>query len=128
VRLLLDTHVLLWATMNSPKLAAPARRLLNDPDNELLFSAVSIWEIAIKNRLGRPHFMVDPLVLRNGLLSSKYGELAITSVHGAATESLPLLHHDPFDRLLIAQATSEGLVLLTSDKDILRYPGPIRRA
>ena len=126
MRLLLDTHILLWMALDSPRLKTKARLLLNDPENILLFSAASIWEIAIKNRIARSTFAVDPLVFRQSLLGRRFGELAITSVHAAATESLPMLHNDPFDRLLIAQAASEGLVLVTSDKAVLQYPGSIR--
>lgn len=125
MRLLLDTHILLWMALDSPRLKTKARRLLDGPENMLLFSAASILEIVIKNRIARATFAVDPLVFRQGLLGRRFGELAITSVHAAATESLPLLHNDPFDRLLIAQAAIEGLALVTSDKAILQYPGSI---
>ncbi|TIU43186.1 MAG: type II toxin-antitoxin system VapC family toxin, partial [Mesorhizobium sp.] len=94
------------------------------PSNELLFSAASLWEIAIKRGLGKDGFTVDPRLLRRGLLDNSYGELAITSEHAVAVDGLPSLHKDPFDRILIAQATVEGITLLTVDDLVARYPGP----
>ena len=91
-----------------------------------MFSAASIWEIAIKRGLGRADFRADPRLLRRGLLDNCYAELPVTSAHAAALDSLPPLHKDPFDRILIAQATIEGVTLLTSDPRVARYPGPIR--
>ena len=91
-----------------------------------MFSVVSLWEIAIKFALGRPDFQVDPRVLRRGLLDNGYRELPITADHALATAGLPPIHKDPFDRLLVAQATVDGIVLLTADQIVARYPGPIR--
>lgn len=127
MKLLLDTHLLLWAAGEPAKLSAAARRLINDPQNELQFSAVSLWEIAIKRGLGRKDFQVDARLLRRGLLDNGYIELPITSDHVVAIESLPPMHKDPFDRLLVAQATVEGITLLTLDATVAEYPGPIRR-
>ncbi len=126
MKLLLDTHLLLWAAGEPQRLSKPARRLIDDPDNELLFSAASLWEVAIKRRLGREDFKVDARLLRRGLLDNGYSELPIISDHVVATESLPLLHRDPFDRILVAQATVEGVTLLTIDSLISQYAGPIR--
>jgi PIN domain nuclease of toxin-antitoxin system len=126
MKLLLDTHLLLWAAGEPQRLSKPARRLIDNPDNELLFSAASLWEVAIKRRLGREDFKVDARLLRRGLLDNGYSELPIISDHVVATESLPLLHRDPFDRILVAQATVEGVTLLTIDSVVRRYPGPIR--
>lgn len=123
---MLDTHLLLWAAGLPERLSIAARELLNDPLNELLFSAASIWEIAIKNGLGREDFRVEPRLLRRGLLDNGYVELPITSQHAVSIDSLPPAHKDPFDRLLLAQALSEGLLLLTSDAQLARYPGPVR--
>ena len=120
--LLLDTHVLLWAAGVSERLPEDVRTLIEDPDTELAFSAVSIWEVAIKSGLGRADFNVD---LR-GLRQNGYQELAITATHAAAVDLLPPIHHDPFDRLLVAQAQFEALTLLTADTTVVRYPGPIR--
>lgn len=98
---------------------------MSNPEHELIFSAASIWEIAIKNSLGRADFKVDARLLRRGLLDNDYTELAITSAHAVFVESLPLIHKDPFDRILVAQATAEGFTLLTADSTVEKYPGPI---
>lgn len=127
MKLLLDSHLLLWAAGTPERLSAAARALFEDPDSELLFSAASLWEIAIKRALGREDFQVDARVLRRGLLDNGYAELAVTSEHAVAIDTLPPIHRDPFDRLLVAQAQVEGITLLTSDESIARYPGPIRR-
>ncbi len=126
MKLLLDTHLLLWAAATPDRLSPQARALLNDPDHELTFSAASLWEITIKNSLGRPDFQVEPRVLRRALLDNDYTELPITGPHTLATDSLPPLHKDPFDRILVAQATTEGITLLTSDPVVAQYPGPVR--
>jgi PIN domain nuclease of toxin-antitoxin system len=126
MKLLMDTHLLLWAAGEPRRLSKAARRLIDNPDNELLFSAASLWEVAIKRRLGREDFKVDARLLRRGLLDNGYSELPIISDHVVATESLPLLHRDPFDRILVAQATVEGVTLLTIDSLVSQYAGPIR--
>lgn len=126
MKLLLDTHVLLWAAGEPKRLSRRARALLNDSDNELLFSVASLWEVAIKRGLGRSDFQVDARLLRRGLLDNGYNELPIVSEHVVATESLPAIHEDPFDRVLVAQATVEGVTLLTTDPLVAQYPGPIR--
>jgi PIN domain nuclease of toxin-antitoxin system len=126
MKLLLDTHLLLWAAGEPRRLSKPARRLIDNPENDLLFSAASLWEVAIKRRLGREDFKVDARLLRRGLLDNGYSELPIISDHVVATESLPLLHRDPFDRILVAQATVEGVTLLTIDSQVSQYAGPIR--
>lgn len=97
-----------------------------DPKNELIFSVASLWEIVIKCGLNRPDFSVDARVLRRGLLDNGYRELPILSEHAVAIEALPPIHKDPFDRLLIAQATVEGITLLTDDTTVARYPGPVQ--
>lgn len=102
--------------------------MLNDPANSLLFSAVSLWEIVIKQTLGRDDFNVDPRQLRRGLLDNDYGEIAITSAHALAVEGLPPLHRDPFDRMLLAQTHVEGFTLLTADAAVLRYAGLVQKA
>jgi PIN domain nuclease of toxin-antitoxin system len=131
MKLLLDTHLLLWAAgwdeMAAGGLPPEATTLIDDPANELLFSAASIWEIAIKNSLGRPDFNANPNLVRRGLLDNGYTHLPICSEHAVAVSSLPDHHKDPFDRLLIAQATVGGITLLTTDPVVARYPGPIRR-
>ncbi|MBI3403267.1 MAG: type II toxin-antitoxin system VapC family toxin [Acidobacteria bacterium] len=127
MKLLLDTQILLWAAGHPERLSAAARRLLNNPRNELLFSAASLWEIAIKSTLGRADFRVEPRQLRRGLLDNGYVELPVTSEHAVNVDGLPALHKDPFDRMLLAQAISEGITLLTSDSHMARYRGPVRK-
>lgn len=127
MKLLLDTQILLWAAGQPERLSAAARRQLNNPKNELLFSAASLWEITIKKSLGRDDFRVEPRLLRRGLLDNGYVELPVTSEHAVNLDSLPDLHKDPFDRILLAQALSEGITLLTADAQLARYPGPVRR-
>ena len=126
MKLLLDTQLLLWAAAEPHRLSATAASLLSDMQHELLFSAASIWEVAIKAGLGRSDFAVDPRVLRRGLLDNGYRELPVSSVHAAAVLDLPPLHRDPFDRLLVVQAQIEGVPLITADAQVARYPGPIR--
>lgn len=126
MKFLLDTHIFLWAAYEPDRLSAKAIALLNDSDHELLFSAASIWEIVIKNGLGREDFKVDARLLRRGLLDNDYGELAITSEHAVFLENLPPIHKDPFDRILVAQAMVEGITLLTADSIVAKYPGPIQ--
>jgi PIN domain nuclease of toxin-antitoxin system len=127
VKLLLDTHVLLWAASTPNRIPKSTRVLIEDPENEVFFSAASLWEIAIKRGLGRQVFLVDPRVLRRALLDNGYGELPITSEHVIQLDQLPPKHKDPFDRVLVAQAIVEGITLLTNDRKLASYPGPIRR-
>lgn len=126
MKLLLDTHLLLWAAGQPERLSSTARALINNLDNELLFSAASIWEVSIKRGLGRDDFRVDPRLLRRGLLDNGYIELPVTSMHAVTVDGMPSAHKDPFDRILVAQATVEGITLLTADPLVARYPGPIR--
>lgn len=125
MRLLLDTHLLLWAANDSVRLSAKARRLINDPLNDLLFSSASLWEIAIKNSQGKAGFQVDPRLFRRNLLDNGYVDLPITGAHAIAIDGLPPIHKDPFDRILVAQAMTEGITLLTVDSLVAKYPGPI---
>ncbi|MCA1732753.1 MAG: type II toxin-antitoxin system VapC family toxin [Acidobacteria bacterium] len=127
MKLLLDTHLLLRAAGEPEQLSAAARRQIVDPENTLLFSAASIWEIAIKSALGRESFRIEPRILRRGLLDNGYEELPITSEHAVSIDALPSVHKDPFDRILIAQALTEGLILLTSDRQLARYGPPVRK-
>jgi PIN domain nuclease of toxin-antitoxin system len=127
MKFLLDTHLLLWAAGTPENLSVAALELIEDTQNELVFSPASLWEIAIKNSLGRPDFQVDVRILRRGLLDNGYSELPITSEHAVFLSNLPPLHKDPFDRILIAQATVEGITLLTSDSVVAGYPGSIRK-
>ncbi|MBF4635640.1 type II toxin-antitoxin system VapC family toxin [Agreia pratensis] len=122
MRLLLDTHVVLWAATGSPRLTSPLRTLLQSAENTLVVSAATHWEISIKNSLGRPDFDVDLVALRAGLRANGYVDLPVTAEHAAVLAGLPDLHRDPFDRMLVAQALSEGLTLVTADTRILGYP------
>lgn len=122
---LLDTHILLWSVQEPERLSVGAQAAILDPSATILFSAVNIWEVAIKHALGMPGFVVDPSVLRAGLLDLGYSELPVTSLHSIEVATLPMIHKDPFDRLLVAQAIVEGFELVTSDRLISRYPGPI---
>lgn len=126
MRLLIDTHLLLWAAEQSKKLPRAARAHMANQDNELLFSVASLWEIAIKRSLGRPDFRVDVQQLRRALLENDYRELAVTGEHVTVVDSLPPIHKDPFDRILIAQAIAENLVLLTADSMLARYGEAVR--
>ena len=123
MRLLLDTHILVWAAAGT--LPPRAEKFILDVNNSLFFSPVSIWEITIKVGLNRPDFNVDAKLLRDGLLRNQYQELYVTGIHALAVGGLPPLHKDPFDRLLVAQAQCEGLSLLTSDSMLKDYPASI---
>jgi len=127
LKLLLDTHLLLWAAGDPDRLSADARGLISEVENELFFSAASLWEIAIKSGLGRDDFQADARLLRRGLLDNGYSELPIGSEHAVAIDSLPPTHKDPFDRILVAQAMVEGITLLTSDSLMAQYPGPVKK-
>jgi PIN domain nuclease of toxin-antitoxin system len=126
MKFLLDTHLLLWAAGEPRRLSKQARTLIANPGNDLLFSAASLWEVVIKSGLDRDDFKVDARLLRRGLLDNGYSELPVISDHVVAIDSLPPLHKDPFDRILVAQATVEGVTLLTIDSLVSQYPGPIR--
>lgn len=127
MKLLLDTHVLIWAAGFPDRISAEGRDLIADTENELFFSAASLWEVAIKSALGREDFAVDARLLRRGLLDNDYSELPVMSEHAVAIGGLPAIHKDPFDRLLIAQSMVEGITLLTTDDLVGQYPGPIRK-
>jgi len=119
MKLLVDTHLLLWAAVDIlPNEAVPY--FLSD-ENELLFSPASIWEVIIKRNLNRPDFRIDAFVLYRGLLDNGYIELDITNRHVLLIADLPPIHRDPFDRILVAQAKAEGAILLTSDKLVSSY-------
>lgn len=126
MNLLLDTHLLLWAAGQPDRLSAPASHMLSNGRNTVHFSVVSLWEIAIKRTLGRRDFQADARQLRRGLLEHGYSELPLTGPHAVSIDRLPNLHKDPFDRMLIAQAEAEGFVLLTADKELEAYGGPVR--
>ena len=121
MRLLLDTHLLVWAGTEPSRLSSAATVLMGDPANTLLFSAVSVAEVAIKNALGRPDFKVEPRQFRALLLDNGYLELPLTGEHAIAVAALPPIHKDPFDRMLIAQALAEGVRLVSADAAMAAY-------
>jgi PIN domain nuclease of toxin-antitoxin system len=125
LRLLLDTHLLVWAALRPEKLSPAAVELMEDPENRLLFSPVSIIEVVIKSSLNQPNFQIDPMTFRTTMLNVGYGELELTSEHALGVQRLPNLHNDPFDKMLIAQAIVEQVSLVTADKIVAAYPGPI---
>jgi len=127
MRVLLDTHLVLWTFFETKLLSAQARSVLEAPQNKLVYSTVVLWEIGIKRGLGKKSFQVDPRVLRRAMLDDGYEELPILGQHAVAIDNLPPIHKDPFDRILIAQAMVEGITLLTADPVIAQYPGPIRK-
>jgi PIN domain nuclease of toxin-antitoxin system len=127
MKLMLDTHLLLWAAGQPKKMSAASRKLIMNPENELIFSAASLWEIAIKQGLGREDFQADARLLRRGLLDNGYVELPIRSEHVVSIDALPPIHKDPFDRILVAQAMVEGITLLTVDPLVAKYPGPVQK-
>lgn len=122
---LVDTQLLLWAAYAPDRLSDKAQTLLGADDTQPVFSAASIWEVAIKAALGRADFDIDPRVLRRGLLDNGYRELEISSAHAAAVADLPDIHRDPFDRMLVAQSHVEGFVLLTNDVKVAQYGSPV---
>lgn len=121
MRLLLDTHLLLWAAASSARLPREARELLEDEHNDVYYSAASIWEIAIKSSLRRKDFRIDLSQLLATLPKMGLVELPVTAAHAARITELPFIHRDPFDRLLIAQSLVEPLTLLTNDALLDRY-------
>jgi len=127
VRLLLDTHILVWSAARQDKVPAKARQLIEDLSNELFFSVVSLWELTIEQGLKRSNLKIDVRRLRDALLANSYVEVAVTAEHVFALRKLPLLHGDPFDRLLLAQSIAEDFTLLTADRDLANYDGPVIR-
>jgi PIN domain nuclease of toxin-antitoxin system len=127
MRFLLDTHFILWLPINYRAISRSARALIADPANEFCFSAASLWEIALKRARYGSDPGLDPREIRRQMRENGYVELAVKGEHVVAIDSLPRIHKDPFDRLLIAQAIVEGIALLTSDTTIARYPGPVRK-
>lgn len=127
MKFLLDTHIVLWLPILDRRLSALARSILNDRNNEFTFSAASVWEVAIKGGLGKPNFKVSAPAIRREMIEHGYAELPVHGQHAVAVYSLPPIHKDPFDRILIAQSIVEGITLLTADSTIAKYPGPIRK-
>jgi PIN domain nuclease of toxin-antitoxin system len=126
MRLLLDTHLLLWLAADSPRLPAELRHFAEQDDFAPVFSTISVLEIAIKHARGNADFDNDPGLVRTALLENDFEELPLAGPHAVALAQLPMIHKDPFDRVLVAQAMVEGLTLLTADATVARYPGRIR--
>ena len=122
MRLLLDTHVMLWALARPKELASPARDALRDPGNMVFASVVSAWEAEIKRALGK---LRAPEDLSEELRRSRFTELALRLHHVRALRDLPSLHRDPFDRMLLAQAKADGLTLVTRDERLGDYGVPL---
>ena len=124
MRLLLDTHILLWAVTDDPRLPTCVRELLLHPHNEVFFSVATIWEIAIKRSLRRVDMPVSAEESVKFFREAGYEELSISAAHAVWVETLPAIHADPFDRLLVAQALTEPMRLITRDKVVASYsPG-----
>ena len=121
MRLLLDTHVLLWAMLKSPVLGAPTIALLESPEHDVYFSAVNVLEIAIKAGLNRPDFSADAQAVATNAVAAGFVPMSFDARHAANVRLLPPLHRDPFDRLLLSQAQIEGMTLLSRDAAVLRY-------
>jgi PIN domain nuclease of toxin-antitoxin system len=128
MRLLLDTHLLLWALAEPARLSDQVRQIIVDPQSEVLFSAASIWEVAIKTGLGRPGFAVRPERVATEAIARGFVELAVHWRAAAAVADLPLHHKDPFDRIIVAQAMTEPAYLYTVDRKLERYSHFIRLA
>ena len=125
MNLLLDTHLLLWAAAHDEMMSAEADGLVKAQTNALWFSVASLWEVAIKRALDRPDFRAEASMLRAGLLSNGYREIAIEGRHVLAVPALPAIHRDPFDRILIAQARVEGLTFVTVDRTLAECGEPV---
>ena len=123
MRLLLDTHVLVWCLSGDRKLPPATAELIRDPATDVYFSAVSIWEVAIKSALGK--MRADANVMLKYLVDEGFKELPVMARHTVATVTLPMHHRDPFDRLLVAQSRMESLRLLTNDKIMALYGEPV---
>lgn len=126
MHLLLDTHLLVWAMGSPERLPVGLAPMLEDPAQIPVFSVASLWELVIKSALNRPGFDVQPALLRRALLDAGWQELPVLAEHVFAVADLPLRHRDPFDRLLLAQAKAEAMLLVTADQQLAGYPGPIR--
>ena len=123
---LLDTHLLLWSAVNSEKLPPAAAKIIADRENALWVSVASLWEVAIKRSKTKSDFRFEVGPLRAGLMASGYEELAIEARHVLMVQGLPRHHTDPFDRLFVAQAISEGMILLTADKALAAYGASVQ--
>ena len=121
MKLLLDTHILLWLVTDSPKLSSLARALIEDMDNVCLFSPASIAEISLKHKKHPDQLTFDGEAARNEFIDVGISELPLTSADAAGADSLELVHSDPFDRMLLAQAKSEGIMIVSHDRQFPQY-------
>lgn len=125
--LLLDSQLPLGAAAEPERPPEAARGRIEDPEARLVFSAASLWEVAINAGLGRPDFAAEPRLLHRGRIENGYEELSVTSAHAVAVGESPPLHRDPFDRLLVAQAQTESATPMTADATVTAYSAPILR-
>jgi PIN domain nuclease of toxin-antitoxin system len=124
-RFLVDTQLLLWNVYGSRKLPVRVARLFRDGRHQFFYSAASLWEIAIKAARGREDFVADTAAIRDALEANGFHELPVAAQHAVQLSSLPPIHADPFDRMLVAQAIAEPMALITSDERLAAYPGMI---
>lgn len=123
---LLDTHILIWAAISPHKISPELASLLSDPSNHLYFSSASIWEISIKESLGKRDFHVSSNKLHDGLVENGYNEIKVSALHAMGVIKLPFIHRDPFDRILVATAIWENMPLLTNDSTLSPYHSLVR--
>ena len=124
-RFLVDTQLLLWNVYGSRKLPARVARLFRDGRHQFFYSAASLWEIAIKAARGRQDFVADTAAIRDALEENGFHELPVAAQHAVALSTLPAIHADPFDRMLVAQSITEPMALITTDARLAAYPGTI---
>jgi PIN domain nuclease of toxin-antitoxin system len=122
MRLLLDTHILVWIMVEPHRITPAVRRVLIESDGEIAFSVAVLWELTVKNGTARA-MKIEPEFMRDKLLAASFEEVPITAAHALAVSRLPRLHGDPFDRIMMAQALVESRTLVTADRAIQRYPG-----
>lgn len=127
MRLLLDTHIAIWAILDHPRLSAKARTLITSPDNALLVSAASVWEISIKHGLSRAKMPMSGAQALGFFREAGFELIPVSAMHASLVDALPAIHADPFDRLLIAQATAESAQLLTHDRTVAQYGSMVIR-
>lgn len=130
MNLLLDTHIALWSVTADKRLSAPARALIENRANAISVSIACLWEIAIKHAIVKQGVPAMPISARQAaayFAAAGFRVLDAQAAHIFAVEELPMVHADPFDRLIVAQARAEGLILLTSDATVARYPGDVRK-
>ena len=123
---LLDTHILIWAAISPHKISSELASLLSDPGNHLYFSSASIWEIPIKESLGKRDFEISSKKLHGGLIENGYKEIKVSALHAMEVIKLPFFHRDPFDRVLVATAIWENMPLLTNDSTLSSYHSLVR--